>query len=121
VANNSQEPQPPQSLPSVNPSDLGGAGQTRLIIEAVKETVSELKSDVRTIKDHRFADMLWHIGALVAALVVLGGMMIATYFKIEDRLQELSTSSTRMETKLEDLLQRIPPVPTAPPGASPRK
>jgi len=121
VASKSQEPQPPQSLPSVNPSDVGVAGQTRLIIEAVKETVSELKSDVRTIRDRRFADMLWHIGALAAAMVVLGGMMIATYFKIEDRLQELSTSLTRVETKLEDLLQRIPPVPTMPPSTTPKR
>jgi hypothetical protein len=121
VANMSQEPQPPQSLPSVNPSDVAGAGQTRLIVEAVKETVSELKSDVRAIREHRFTDMLWHIGALAATLVILGGMMVATYFKVENRLQELSTSATRTETKLDDLLQRIPPVSTPPPNAGPKK
>jgi hypothetical protein len=91
---------------------LEAAGQTRLIVEAVKETVAELKTDVRAIKDHRFTDMLWHIAALAAAVVLLGGMMVAAYFKFEDRLQLLSTSSTRVETKLDDLLQRIPPTPT---------
>jgi len=86
-------------------------------VEAVKETVSELKADVRIIKDHRFTDMLWHLGALVATALVLGGMMVAAYFKIQDKMDELSTSSTKVETKLEDLLQRIPPLPTPPSSA----
>ena len=120
MASQPQESQPPASLPSVNPTDLGGSAQTRLIVEAVKETVAELKADVRTIKDHRFSDMMWHIAALVAAGIVLGGMMIAIYFKVQDKLDELSTTSTRVETKLEDLLQRIPPVATVP-SASPKK
>ena len=125
MANKSQEPHPPTSLPNVNPPEVAGAGQTRLIVEAVKETVSELKIDVRTMRDHRFTDMMWHIGALAAAVILLGGMMVAAYFKIDDKIQALSkttqdkfeaasNSSTRVETKLEDLLQRIPPVATSP-------
>lgn len=121
MTNSSQEPQPPQSLPIVTPIDFGVSGQTRLIIDAIRTDLSELRSEVRTVNDHQFADMLWHIGGLAAALVVLGGMMIAAYFKIEDRVQGLSTSVTRVETKLEDLLQRIPPVPTAPPSATQKK
>jgi hypothetical protein len=65
--------------------------------------------------------MMWHIAALAAGVVLLGGMLIAAYFKIDDRIEALaratqdkfeaaSNASTRVETKLEDLLQRIPPV-----------
>ena len=70
------------------------------------------KADVRNIRDHRFTDMMWHIGALAAGVILLGGMMIAAYFKIEDKIEVMSNASVRVETKLEDLLQRIPPVAT---------
>jgi len=95
---------------------MAGAAHARIIVEAVKESVAELKSDVRDIRTHRFTDLLWHIAAFAAGFVILGGMMIAAYFKLEDKMQALSTSNTRIETKLEDLLQRIPPVPTPPPA-----
>ena len=68
-------------MPNVNPTDVGGSGQTRLIVEAVKESVAELKADVRTIRDHRFTDMMYHLAVLVGAGILLGGMMIAAYFK----------------------------------------
>ena len=108
--------QTPTSMPNiVSPQDIAGAGQTRLIVDAVKETVAELKADVREIKGHRWSDLLWHIGSFAAGFVLLAGMMLAAYFKLEDRLFTLSTSATRVETKLEDLLQRIPPVQTPAP------
>jgi len=118
------------TLPNVNPPEVAGTGQTRLIIEAVKETVAELKGEVRSIRDNRFTDMMWHVGALAAGVILLGGMMIAAYFKIEDKIEAVSDSangkfeamsnaSTRVETKLEDLLQRIPPV--TPPSGPARK
>ncbi len=125
MAAKSQDPQPPSSLPNVNPPEVAGAGQTRLVVEAVKETVAELKVDVRNIRDHRFTDIMWHIGALATGVILLGGMMIAAYFKLEDKIEALSNASnekfeaisnasTRVETKLDDLLQRIPPVVTTP-------
>jgi len=36
--------------------------------------------------------------------------MIAAYFKIDDKISDISKASTRIETKLDDLVQRIPPV-----------
>lgn len=111
MANLEQESRPPDVLANVTP-DLGGAGQTRLIVEAVKETVADLKSDVKELKSHRFTDLLWHVTALAATFILLGGMMVAAYFKIEDRLLDLTRASARVDTKLEDLLQRIPPAPT---------
>ena|SRR6516225_11354388 len=106
-------------MPNVVPTDIAGAASTRIIVEAVKETVAELKSDVRDIKSHRFSDLIWHISVLAAGFVLLAGMMIAAYFKLEEKIEALSTSNTRIETKLEDLLQRIPPVPTPPPTKRP--
>jgi len=52
----------------------------------------------------------------------MAGMLIAGYLvidnkldKFNERLDKLSTTVTRSDAKLEDLLARIPPVPTQPP------
>jgi hypothetical protein len=102
-------------MANVAPFDVAGAGQTRLIVEAVKESVADLKSDVKEIKNYRYGDLFKYLGAIAAAVVLLGGMMIAVYFRVEDQIQRLSTATTRIESKLEDLIQRIPPVPTPAP------
>jgi len=109
---------PPTETANVTPLD-SGVGQTRLIVEAVKVSVSALKddvsilkTDVREIRGHRVTDLLWHVGVVAAGVAIIFAGLTAAYFKIEDRLSSLSTASTRVETKLEDLLARIPPVPT---------
>jgi hypothetical protein len=101
-------------MANVAPLDVAGAGQTRLIVEAVKESVADLKADVKEIKSYRFGDLFKYLSALTAAVVLLGSMMIAVYFKIEDKIHDLSTASTRIEQKLDDLIARIPPVQTLP-------
>src|SRR5271154_4578753 len=97
-----------------------GAGHTRSLVETFKESLAEIKADVRDIRNHRFTDALWILGAIGAVAIVLGSMMIAAYMAIESRIDELSTSSTKVETKLDDLIQRIPPAPTAPPSTAPK-
>ena len=110
MANVADDSQPPKEMANVAPLDMAGAGQTRLIVEAVKESVADLKLDVKEIKNYRHGDLFKYLSAIAGAVVLLGGMMIAVYFKVEDRVHELSTATTRVETKLDDLLQRIPPV-----------
>lgn len=108
-----QESVPPKDMANVAPVDMGGvAGQTRIIVDAVKETVSELKADVKEIKNYRHSDFLWHLGLVGSAFFLLSGILATVYFKIEDKMHALSIASTRVETKLEDLLRRIPPMPT---------
>lgn len=99
-------------MANVTPQDMTGAGQTRIIVDAVKESVAELKSDVKDIKSHRVSDLVLHVSTLAAGFILLAGMMIAAYFKLDDRIHDISTALTRVETKLDDLLQRIPPIPT---------
>ena len=107
----SQDSEPPKSFANVTPVDLAGAGQTRMIVDAVKESVAELRSDVKEIRGHRFPDFVWHITVFAAGFLLLCGVMAAAYFRIDDRLRDLSLAATRVDTKLEDLLQRIPPMP----------
>ncbi len=104
----SQDAEPPRQFPNVPPPDMSvAAAQTRLI---AKEVVQAVEFSV-----HDLTDFMWHLAALIAALVIIGTGMVSAYFRLEDKIAALSTASTRIETKLDDLLARIPPVqPPAP-------
>jgi hypothetical protein len=107
----------PQQLPNVLPPDISaGTGHLRLIVQ-------ELKDDIKEIKDNRHSDFIFHVNILGGGFLLLAGMIIASYLlldsrmsKSDDRVNTLTNTSVRIETKLEDLLQRIPPVPTPPPA-----
>jgi hypothetical protein len=92
-----------------------GSTQTRIIVEAVKATVSTLESNVKEIRDYRYTDLWRHLAAFGAGVVLVMTALVTAYFKLDDKISGLSTSNTRIETKLDDLIARIPPVPTAPP------
>lgn len=102
-------------MPNVPPQDMAGAAQTRLIVAAVRESVAELKSDVKEIKDHRVSDIRWLHSTLAAGFLILASMIITAYFKIDEKMNDLSKAGIQVETRLEDLLQRIPPVSTPAP------
>jgi hypothetical protein len=82
----------------------------RVPIKALEDSINEIKYDVKDVKAHRLIDFLWHAGALIA----FGTFVIALYFWLDDKVSAISTTSARLETKLEDLLERLPPVPTPP-------
>ncbi|HEY1981099.1 MAG TPA: hypothetical protein VGH13_13525 [Xanthobacteraceae bacterium] len=86
------------------------SAQTRQIVEAVRDTVSGLTSDVKAIRDYRYTDLLLHIGAFAAGIILVVTLILNVYSRLDDKIQTLSTLTTRADTKLEDLLQRIPPV-----------
>jgi hypothetical protein len=122
-----QDSVPPAQFPNVPPPDMSGtAAQTRIIakevvqavessLNDVKTNIAEIKSDIKTIKDHRWTDFMWHIAALVACFAVIATAIVTSYFRLEDKIATLSTSNTRLETRLDDLIQRIPPIPTSVP------
>jgi hypothetical protein len=100
----------------------GEAAHTRLRIKAVEDSVGEIKADIRDIKNHRHTDFVHIVQALSAGFILLAGALIAAYFIVDNKIDKLSekisgvsTITTRVDAKLEDLLARIPPVPTPPP------
>jgi hypothetical protein len=122
---NEQDVGPPQQLPNVPPDVSVAAGQARLLIKAVENAVEELKKDVREIKSHQRTDLVNNAKMFAAGFLILAGMLIYGYFRLDDRLTKmneildsrittLNNIAIRVDTKLEDLLQRIPPVPTPP-------
>lgn len=95
---------PPASVANVTPPE--GAAQTRLVYETFKDTLSELKADVREIRGYRVPDLVLVCGFLVGGFLILAGMLIFGYLKLEAKIGDLSTSLTRVETKLDDAIQR---------------
>jgi hypothetical protein len=114
VVNPEQEAGPPRQLPNVTPNVSGESGQTRLLINAVEATLKELKDDVKDVKSHRHSDFVYTVSMFAVGFMLLAGMLVYGYFRIDDKVTSLSNTLTRVETKLEDLLQRIPPIPTPP-------
>ena len=62
------------------------------MINAIEGTIADLKTDVREIRNYR---------------AISGGAMLAT---LGVGYSSLSTAVTRVETKLDDLIARVPPV-----------
>jgi hypothetical protein len=111
---------PPSSSQVANvPPPPAAFGQARVIIDAIvdelKQDVREIRQDVREIKGYRHTDFLIYASMFAAGFIALAGMFIVGYLKLDDRIRVLNNTSIRVDTKLEDLLQRIPPVPTPPP------
>ena len=118
--NDFQEPEAPRTLANVVPPMSANAGQTKLIVDTVEQAVA------KSMRDGKNSDLLFLLSTFAAGFVLLAGMLIFGYLRIDDKLTSLDSktsgkvdgltvTSTRIETKLEDLLQRIPPVQAAPP------
>jgi len=109
---------PAGEMAVTTPDISSSAGQLRIIISQLETSIRETRADIRDLKDHRHADFRWHITILGGGFLLLAGMFIAGYLRLEDRIDPLTKSSIRIETKMDDLLARIPPVPTPPPRIS---
>jgi hypothetical protein len=102
------------------PTDFpGGSAQTGQIIRNFEETLKVLRDDSREIRGRVHTHFLVLIAAFATGFLVLAGMLITGYFrmddrttKLEDRLNTRGISNAKIETKLDDLLQRIPPAVT---------
>jgi hypothetical protein len=119
------------------PSSEGGpinltreSGQTRQLVQALetalRDSMAELHKEVAEIKTRSHTDyhrLLYIFGAGVAALIAVFGWgfarlddrLIAIGDRLSDRVAEVATSQARTDQKLDDLIARIPPVPSPPP------
>jgi hypothetical protein len=107
----------PHQFPNITPDVSLGSGHIRLVVAAVENTVGELKGDVKELKSHRHTDFVFMISVFAAGFILLATMIIGEYLLLSNKIDGLSgkieaieVSSTRVDTKLDDLLQRIPPV-----------
>jgi hypothetical protein len=116
-----QESVAPQSFANVPPDLSANAGQARLVVN-LEDSIGEIKTDIKEIKSHRHSDFVWLVTVFAAGFLLLAGLFGFGYFRVDDKferltdkLDKLTASSIRADTKLEDLLQRIPPAVTPAP------
>ncbi|SRR5579883_2097478 len=91
----------------------------RALHEGLRDAVSDFREDIAGIRDHHRADywrLLYVFGAGFVALVAVFGWGYSRlddrFTRADERRESMEKTLTRIETKLEDLLQRIPPVQT---------
>lgn len=113
-------PQPGHIPETVSSSYARAVGQGWVVegMMQMQKALGELSAHVdgarSVLDDHRRdvkSDFRWTWSGLAAAAVLLVGALIFAYFRLEDRQVALGTSLARVETKLDDLLQRLPPPP----------
>lgn len=107
MASPEQSTEVPSALPAVLPT--GGLGHTQAIVNALEKSIGDLKTDVREVRSTEHTHFIWLITALAGGFLLVCGVLVAGYFRLDDKIDKLTQSSIRVETKLEDLLQRIPP------------
>lgn len=98
-------------------------GTAILLLRAWKNSHSSAKSSGQTVimprndAQHR-KDFRWTWGGLIAGFLVLAGLFIYGYNRLDDRIDVKTTSLvisiTRVETKLDDLSGRLLPPPAPP-------
>jgi len=87
-------------------------------IERIPEMGSDIRhllNDVNALKSDAKSDLRWLITIFGTGFLVLAGLLIYGYLRLDDRLSKTESLETKIDTKLEDLLQRIPPVVVPPP------
>jgi hypothetical protein len=107
----SSPPGPGVGQPKASRNVSPAAGEARVVLETVQASIKEIQQDIREIRSFRHTDFTWTVTIFGLGFLLVAGMLIVGYFRLDDRLARLSESSIRTETKLEDLLQRIPAVP----------
>lgn len=104
----------PQQFANVPPDLSPTTGHLRLIVSAVEASVKDLKGDLRDVKNNRHSDFVYLISVFAGGFLLLAGMFIFGYLKIADKIDAQTISNAKIETKLDDLVARIPPVQSAP-------
>lgn len=107
----------PDQVAQGTPGDLMSRGE-----RAVFTGLGELREDVKSVKADGLRDFRLTWTGLIAGFLILAGLFLYGYNRLEDRMIQLSdklegkasdlqTGEVRIETKLDDLSRQILPPP----------
>jgi hypothetical protein len=90
--------------------------QVQRSIGELSAHVFQIRTNASELRQESKSDFRWTWSGIAAAVVLVIGALIYGYFRLDDRQNNLNTGLTKIETKLDDLLQRIPPAPIGAPS-----
>lgn len=103
---------PSATTPTVH--DLRNTSDIRLVmieIARIEERVNILIENNRETK----SDFRWTWSGLVAGFLILAGLFIYGYNLLDNRITDITRTTAKTDTKLDDLMLRIPSVPSLAP------
>lgn len=119
--------------PHINPAAAQTGQVVRAVQDAVRQGLSDIKADLTKIETRSHTDYHRLLYIFGAGFLALAAMTIEAYRwghedliaasskvetrieKTDDRVVSMGNSLSRIDQKLQDLLERIPPVQTPPP------
>lgn len=127
-------PPPEQQVGLPPPARLHpAADQARLAAQLLEPAIGDLRKEIQKIRDDHQRHLLIVLSAFAAGFIALGTMTIGAYRwshddlamasvdlgkradRLDDKVEKEDATLVRVQTQLEDLLARIPPVPTPAP------
>lgn len=89
------------------PKDLYPTSDIRFVMIEVAKLEERVNSLIEDNKAHK-SDFRWTWTGLVAGFLILAGMFIYGYNRLEDKNLDIAKATVAISTKLDDLSQRLP-------------
>jgi hypothetical protein len=126
----SGDPSPEGGPVKLSPESRQTGQIVRAVQDAVHQGLREVRADLSRVETRAHTDYFRTLGAFALGFVALASMVIQAYRwghedlsaasvrlegrieKLDDRMVAISSNLTRTDQKLQDLSDRVPPVPT---------
>ncbi len=95
----------PDDLGPVSPKDLYPTSDIRFVLVQLGRLEERVGTLIDDNKAHK-SDFRLILGGGLGAFLVLAGLYISGYMRLDDRIAELAKGSATTVAKLDDLLQR---------------
>ncbi|TXN81959.1 hypothetical protein [Methylobacterium sp. WL8] len=105
----------PENSRSANPSDISDrSSQARLVLEPITKDIGAIRDDIKEINNNRHDDVVKILIMFGGGFLILAAMVLTIYSKLDDKIATINDRTIKVDTKLEELIKRIPPSITAP-------